>query len=508
MSRVLVVGDVMLDEFVYGDVHRISPEAATPVLTVKRVERMCGGAGNVARGIAALDCEVDLVSIIGDDEVGRKLLREIHATVPHSPWMTISTERKTTHKQRFVSDQHSAHLLRVDTEDTTEIHGVLEATVLNRAAKCLMECDALVISDYCKGIVTRTLARGLIDIARVQDKPVLVDSKRDDLSMFADATLVKVNLCELGFCFDEPSLEAIAAAAHTLGATHSIETVVVTRGENGLSAFTNKGEALHYPGRPVRVRDVSGAGDTVVATLAVFLAGGLPLDVALERANAAASIAVSKPGTATVSLAELRGGTKIAPHEDWSLVDQRVREWRGKRIGFVNGCFDLLHTGHLHLLTHARSNCDRLIVAINSDDAVRKIKGADRPIQSHMERAQMLAALSDLVDLVVIFDGDDPTPVIERIRPAAMFVGDDYLPAQVKGREFSGTLHIVPRILDVSTTNIVGRMRDPAADLLRETIEHARTHPTTIDRLMSGEPWCNECHGPCNRRPRHGEFTI
>lgn len=469
MPRVLVVGDIMLDEFVYGDVHRISPEAATPVLSVNRITRMLGGAGNVARGIEALDCDVDLVSVIGDDDTANEMIRSLLET-PNTriePYLVTEADRLTTRKTRYVSEQHSSHLLRVDRESTVPVSASTEQSLSNSAAVSMLECDVLVLSDYCKGVITPKLARTLIEITNHMGKVSIVDSKRDDLSIFRGATILKLNLCELGFCFNEPDSEAVHQAAYDLTRKIGIDNILVTRGEAGLSLFgALRSAPTHIPGKVVRVRDVSGAGDTVVATLAATLARSArksmvhtsgDLDEALHAANDAAAIAVGKPGTAVVTTAELGGG-KVAPVGDWTLLDQRIREWRGQRIGFTNGCFDLLHPGHLHLLTTARGNCDRLIVGLNSDASVKRLKGEGRPAQTMQARADVISHL-DFVDLVVIFDADDPTELCERIRPNVMFKGSDYDVKDIAGRQWAATTHIIERVPnEPSTTDIIARI--------------------------------------------------
>lgn len=464
MACVAVVGDIILDEFVYGDVHRISPEAATPVLSVTRSVKMLGGAGNVARGVQALGTDCSLVGVIGEDRAGHDLTNAMLEI--DDPYIIIDKDRPTTHKTRYVSTQHSTHLLRVDSESTTPVSRPTEESIIARASRALFDADVLVISDYCKGVITNNVARALIAEATKTNKRVIVDSKRTDLSIFHGATIVKVNLCELGLCYDEPDPEVISRMAYMLADDNGFGHVIVTQGERGLSAYPGmfaKVERavskpwLHIPGKVVRVRDVSGAGDTVVATLAARLAHGQDIIGALHVANDAAAIAVSKPGTAVVTAAELNGGD-IAPVGDWALLEQRLREWKGQRIGFTNGCFDLLHPGHVHLLMQARSQCDKLIVGLNSDSSVKLLKGMNRPINAERTRGEMLAAL-DNVDLVVVFDGATPTELVKLIRPDVMFKGDDYKAADVAGHEYASHVIIIPRIAGHSTTKTIERVK-------------------------------------------------
>ncbi len=463
MSRVLIVGDVMLDEFIYGDVNRISPEAPTPVLSVGHTDIMIGGAGNVARGVAALDCECDLVGVIGPDHHGKALMREFHALDRIIPWLSIDMERVTTRKTRFVSKQQ--HLLRVDAESIEPVSGRIE-TVMMKQALLNIAADSdlrvVVLSDYCKGALTPHMIQTIIDHATARQRHVVIDSKRKDLSPYRGAAFVKLNLAELG-AHDGDAETEIEHRARKLMREHKFGAVIVTRGENGLSVFMTYAGTFHIPGRRVRVRDVSGAGDTIVAAFAVGLATGMDVIPALERANEAASIAVGKPGTAAVSLAEL-SGTKIADGTS-TLLDQRLAEWRGLRIGFTNGCFDILHPGHVKLLEQARSHCDRLIVGLNSDASVRHNKGPGRPVQSVEDRAAVLAAL-DSVDLVVIFNAPTPIDLVERIRPDVLVKGGDYKPEDIAGREYATKVVSVPRT-GMSTTQIIERAADANTGLDR-----------------------------------------
>lgn len=459
MSKVLIVGDLMLDEFIYGSVSRISPEAATPVLSASHTERMVGGAGNVARGVAALDCECDLISVMGSDAASHVLISEIQKLDKVTPWISVDMARATTHKMRFVSEQHSSHLLRVDAECLVPVSGNIEHVIMSRALDRIeqdKDLRVVVLSDYCKGLLTDHIIREIIVAANVHDRLVIVDSKRRDLEPFRGAHYLKLNLAELGVSGDDATEISIRAAR--IIRKHGIGAVIVTRGEDGLMVFgrnANVGD-ISVPGKRVRVRDVSGAGDTVVAAFAASMALGLNVTESLIRANKAASIAVSKPGTAVVTLAELQA-TNVVPHDNLALLDQRLIEWRGKRIGFANGCFDLLHPGHVHMLEVARSHCDKLIVGLNSDASVRHLKGETRPIQNSDARAAVLAAL-DSVDLVVGFNAETPAALIAHIKPDVLVKGSDYEIGNVVGREHSGAVVIVDRIDEHSTTEIAERV--------------------------------------------------
>jgi D-beta-D-heptose 7-phosphate kinase/D-beta-D-heptose 1-phosphate adenosyltransferase len=454
---VTVIGDVMIDEFVYGDVQRISPEAATPILKIKRTERNIGGAGNVARGIAALNTDCSLVGVVGANREG---IADLFTDSRLTPQLVVDPTRPTTVKRRYVSEQHSSHLLRVDTEVAERI--TYSEALRGLGVRAWHEIDdpatkVVVLSDYCKGVFSPMFAEMLVRLARTAGKWVIVDTK-GDVGQFGGAHILKLNMTELGFPFGAPDDSAVETAAHRLAARHRFDHVVVTRGEGGLSAYSTQHAPLHVPGKRVRVRDVSGAGDTVVATLAAMLADGCDFEHALQRANTAAAIAVGKPGTSVVTFAELCGD-RIAPADDWSLLRQRLAEWKGKSIGFTNGCFDMLHPGHVHLLKEASHCCDKLIVGLNSDASVRGLKGVGRPIQPAEDRARMLAAL-DEVALVVIFDKPTPEQLVKAIRPAVIFKGDDYTLHNIAGSEYAKNTILIPLRDGLSTTDTIKKIQE------------------------------------------------
>jgi D-beta-D-heptose 7-phosphate kinase / D-beta-D-heptose 1-phosphate adenosyltransferase len=482
-QSILCVGDLMLDDFVYGEVTRISPEAPTPVLTVKRTEAEIGGAGNVARNIAALGSRCIFVGLIGDDEAGLALtnaLAKFNDLIV--PDLVVDRTRQTTRKVRFVSEHHSAHLIRADWETAAPASPQSEAAVIAYAEAALPQVGAVVLSDYAKGVLTAHVIRAIIDAARRCGKPVVVDPKGHDYTLYRGATLITPNRQELGAAVHRPvATEAeIAKAAAELARIVESEAVLVTRSEEGMTLHVEGRPPIHIPAYPVKVRDVSGAGDTVIAVMAVLLAMNAPFESAMRTANAAAAVVVGKRGTATVSLAELRHrilpAAALAPEDkivfDWSMLDERLTEWRkhGLRIGFTNGCFDLLHRGHIRLLAEARAHCDRLVVGLNSDASTRRLKGQGRPINPAEGRAEVLAAL-EAVDLVVVFEQDTPLELIKRVRPAALVKGADYKREDVVGHDVveadGGALVLVDLVPGQSTTAIVERARpakEPAGE--------------------------------------------
>jgi D-beta-D-heptose 7-phosphate kinase / D-beta-D-heptose 1-phosphate adenosyltransferase len=386
----------------------------------------------------------------------------------------IEAGRHTTRKVRFVSEHHSAHLVRADWETARPASAVSEAAVIAHTEAALPRCGAVVLSDYAKGVLTPRVIRAIIERARQLGKPVVVDPKSHDYSIYRGTTLITPNRQELGVAVHRPvTTEAeVAKAAAELGRMVGSDAVLVTRSEQGMTLHVEGEPPLHVPAYPVKVRDVSGAGDTVAAVMAVLLAMKAPFDAAMRAANAAAAVVVGKRGTATVSLTELRHrilpSASLAPEDkivfDWAMLDERLVEWRrhGLRIGFTNGCFDLLHRGHVKLLAEARAACDRLVVGLNSDDSTTRLKGRGRPINPAEGRAEVLAAL-EAVDLVVVFDEDTPLELIKRVRPAVLVKGADYTREEVVGREVvekaGGDVVLVDLVPGHSTTAIVERAR-------------------------------------------------
>jgi D-beta-D-heptose 7-phosphate kinase / D-beta-D-heptose 1-phosphate adenosyltransferase len=476
-SRTLLcVGDVMLDNFVYGDVSRISPEAATPVLAVRREESNLGGAGNVARNIASLGAQCLFVGVVGEDETGTAVTSAFLTEPRIEAHLVVDPGRPTTRKSRFVSEHHSTHLVRADWEQASPISKEVEDAILERVGALLGRADAVVLSDYAKGVLTPRVLRTTIDAARRAGKPVVVDPKGSDFSPYAGATILTPNRKELAEVTRLPARtpEEIARAAVELMRACSAKAVLVTRSEDGMTLQAD-GPPMHIPAYAVRVRDVSGAGDTVTAVLAAMLASGAGFEEATRAANAAAAIVVGKRGTATVSASELR--SRLVPHAalateekvvfDQSLLDEHLEPWRrrGLRIGFTNGCFDLLHPGHVRLLTAARAACDCLIVGLNTDSSVRGLKGEGRPLQDERSRAEVLAAL-EAVDLVVLFSEPTPQRLIERVRPQLLVKGADYRIDQVVGRDFveanGGRVMLVELSPGHSTSRLVEQSRQVA----------------------------------------------
>jgi D-beta-D-heptose 7-phosphate kinase/D-beta-D-heptose 1-phosphate adenosyltransferase len=477
-QTVLCVGDLMLDEFVYGEVSRISPEAPAPVIAVQRSETSIGGAGNVARNIASLGGRCIFVGLIGEDEAGAQLKAQLAQQSRIESVLVCDPSRPTTRKVRFVSEHFSTHMLRADWELAQPASADIEQELIDAVIPLLPRADIVLLSDYAKGVLTARVIRNVIEAARKLGKRVIVDPKSANFAIYCGATLLTPNRKEFAEATRSraDSDNSIAEAAPDAMYLADCEAMLVTQGEHGMTLVTRKGAAIHVPALPVKVRDVSGAGDTVAAALALALAAGADWEAALRTANAAAAVAVSKKGTATVTPAELR--RKILPTASLAAEEKIVAaagdlethllQWRRQelRIGFTNGCFDILHPGHVRILTAARGACDRLIVGLNSDASVRRLKGEGRPVQDERARAEVLAAL-EAVDLVVIFGEDTPIKLIAQVGPSVLVKGGDYSREQVVGHEIveanGGEVMLVDILAGFSTTSLVKRARDGKA---------------------------------------------
>jgi D-beta-D-heptose 7-phosphate kinase/D-beta-D-heptose 1-phosphate adenosyltransferase len=440
-ARVAVIGDVMLDRYVYGEAERISPEAPVPVLRVTDEKAMLGGAGNVVRNLAALGVQSACLAVVGADADGERVKALLGEAAGVSAHLAVAPDRPTSRKTRFVSGGHQ--LLRVDRERAAPLAAAAEQDVVARIPAALAGAKAVILSDYGKGVLTDRVIAAVIAAARAAKAPVLVDPKGLDYGRYRGASLVTPNRTELREATAMPTgtSAAVAAAARKIIADCGIDAVLGTRGPEGMT-LVERGGSHDIAAAAREVFDVSGAGDTVIATVAAGLAAGLPLLDAAEIANAAAGIVVGKVGTAVAYPDEIRAALEgLDWRADKILNRQRAAEavarWRaqGQRVGFTNGCFDLLHPGHIHLLKQARAACDRLVVGLNSDASVRRLKGNGRPVQAEAARATVLAGLAD-VDLVTVFAEDTPEALIAALRPDVLVKGADYTMETVVGAEF------------------------------------------------------------------------
>ena len=461
-GSIMVVGDVMLDRFVDGMVNRLSPEAPVPVLERAQERAMPGGAANVAINLAGLGCDVRLLSVTGGDASGRELAQTLGSNMSVDFHQVIDNTRPTTIKTRFRADKQQ--LLRVDGEVNTPIDEGTARQLLSTFADSLSDVKLVVLSDYAKGAVPPNVISRIMAMTREAGVQLVTDPKLSDFSVYAGADILTPNLSELkrAATMTGDSLEDIAATASRLAKSYDLGAILVTLSARGMLLAEANGTWDHDPTRARDVFDVSGAGDTVIAMIAAALAGGLTKNEAVRLANIAAGVVVGKAGTATASPGEIIAMTDPAtPSLDWASLAASCAAWRGKgeTVGFANGCFDLLHPGHIHLLKSAAASCDRLIVGLNSDTSVRRLKGETRPIQAAGERAAVMACLP-FVDGVAVFEEDTPLELITALQPDIIFKGGDYKPDQVVGGDVAaargGEVIIIPTLGNHSSSALVG----------------------------------------------------
>lgn len=440
-ARAMVVGDLMLDRFVYGEVERISPEAPVPVLRVGAEESMLGGAGHVVRNLVELGAEASFVAVVGDDRTGRDLIAMVAEERSVEPYLLVERGRRSTTKMRYVTG--GQQLLRADRETERAVEAATEARIADIVAAGIDGADVLVLSDYAKGVLTPGVLEAVTGAARAAGVPVVVDPKSRDFSRYRGATVLTPNRGELSLAartMAETDDELVCAARRVMadaGADH----LLVTRSADGMSLVSADGGVEHFAAEAREVFDVSGAGDTAVAAFAAALGRGLAPATAARIANLAGGIVVGRAGTAVATIDDLRRAHASQTFASWenkivpaAAAGELVRRWRaqGRQVGFTNGCFDLVHPGHVSLLRQAKSRCDRLLVALNSDRSVRLVKGEGRPLQNQRSRAQVLASMAD-VDAVVVFDDETPLALIESLRPDLLIKGADYALDQVVG---------------------------------------------------------------------------
>lgn len=463
-ARVLVVGDLMLDRYWYGSTSRISPEAPVPVVHVGESEERPGGAGNVALNIAALGGHAEVLGLTGADEAAQALAQRLEAAAVRCHFETVAGQPTVT-KLRVVSRHQQ--LIRLDFEDG--FHAVDSGILQSRYEALLAEVDAVVLSDYGKG--TLSGVRQLIAAARRAGKPVLIDPKGNDYSIYRGATLITPNLSEfesvVGHCKTD---EELVARGETLLQDVQLDALLVTRSEKGMTLIRKDHAALHLPTRAQEVFDVTGAGDTVISALATSLAAGMDLAEATALANLAAGVVVGKLGTATATVPELRRAIREHDEIESGEVDEDqllalVQDARthGEKVVMTNGCFDILHAGHVAYLQQARRLGDRLVVAVNDDASVKRLKGPERPVNALAQRMAVLAALAN-VDWVVPFSEDTPERLICKVKPDVLVKGGDYTPEQIAGgkcvTDNGGEVVVLSFVEGCSTTRIIDMIRD------------------------------------------------
>lgn len=444
-ANVAVIGDLMLDVYIQGDVSRISPEAPVPVVQQISERLAPGGAANVAANIAALGASVRLVGLVGLDADSERLATELErwSTIDRRG-VVVAEKRKTTSKTRIVG--HQQQIARLDREERAKIPAEVEGELIARALDAIDAADLVIFSDYGKGVLSDEILRAALVHTKNRRKQAIVDPKRKDLSAYRGASLITPNRSELAAATgkqcetDDEVVLAARIAQDLCGAD-----VLVTRSEKGMSFVPRAGDPIHLSTVARQVFDVSGAGDTVVAVLGTALASGFGIVDAMNAANHAAGIVVEKLGTATVSWEELSNAMKL-PIDSIDVQDGRVvtwdellnlrRHWRRERlsVGLANGCFDILHPGHVSLIRQAAGACDRLVLALNTDASVRRLKGPGRPMQGEQSRAEVIGAIRG-VSAVVLFDQDTPIELIAALLPDVLIKGSDYTEAQVVGAD-------------------------------------------------------------------------
>jgi D-beta-D-heptose 7-phosphate kinase / D-beta-D-heptose 1-phosphate adenosyltransferase len=464
--RVMVIGDLMLDRYFWGKASRISPEAPVPVVNIERKTHSLGGAGNVALNLVSLGCQVELMGVVGNDVEAEVLRQTVMELGIDSGGLLIDVSRPTTVKTRIISN--SQQMLRLDSEVSSFIGNEIEEALLKMSGEKLDAVDIVILSDYAKGVLTDRFLSSFLALADRKKVRVLVDPKRKDFGAYANAGAVTPNRAELQAAMGR-ALETdgdFEWAARALQKQYNFEAVLMTRSEQGMTLLS-EGVVSHFPTQAKQVFDISGAGDAVISVLALGLAAGLSWPEATELANLGAGVAVQKVGTSPVTAEELvqvleQEGVSAANSKILILEDllRKIAAWQaeGKKIAFTNGCFDILHVGHVVYLDRARGLADVLIVGLNSDASVRRLKGPQRPLNIEADRARVLAALEP-VDAVVLFEEDTPLHLIETIRPDILAKGADYREEEVVGatfvRSYGGDVQLIPLVEGRSTTGIL-----------------------------------------------------
>ncbi len=476
--KVLVIGDIMLDRFVYGKVNRISPEAPVPVFKFQKQKLVLGGAGNVVANLATLGCQTIFAGIIGKDRWGEKISSLLSKIGVHAHLLKID-DYHTIVKTRLIAN--TTHLLRVDEEEKLPIIEKVLPRYKRILQNLIKRVDIVLLSDYDKGILTPITAQMIIDVCKKFNKKVIVDPKGSDYSKYCGATLVKPNLKEFSEAtnrtYDPTSTKfrnCMLEGAKDLFSKYHIQNLIITLSEHGMVHICadNMDEVTHIPTEAKEVFDVVGAGDTALAVLGVSLGSGMSHKEAMELANIASGIVVGKVGTATVSLTELKnklsGGLDYGWHQKNKIItlEQATEiaknlKVQGKKIGFTNGCFDCCHLGHLTSFMRTKELCDVLVVGLNSDAWIKSHKGENRPIQDEKTRALLLASM-EFIDYIVLFSDETPLPIIEKIHPDIIAKEGYSLDKWPEGRfvkNYGGKAIILDRVEGYSTSDLVKKMK-------------------------------------------------
>ncbi|WP_024954279.1 D-glycero-beta-D-manno-heptose-7-phosphate kinase [Sulfurospirillum arcachonense] len=457
--RILVVGDLMLDHYLWGNCERISPEAPVQVVDVKKETTVLGGAGNVINNLLAMGANVNVLSVIGEDSNGEELLEMLSDSGADASQLVKKKGRNTSKKSRVIAAHQQ--IIRYDSESKNDIDEKSEMELFNRFKKIITDVDALLLSDYGKGVLTESLTCKLIKCAKKHEKFILVDPKGEDYSKYKGATLITPNKKEavLATKIDIQDEQSLYEAGELLKDSLELDYTIITLSEDGMAIFGE--EVTKVPTVAREVFDVTGAGDTVLASFGYALSCGLDIKEAALFATSAAAVVVGKLGSATVSLDEVdmyeqslrsaKADSKIKTKEE---ISKLLEKFRDKKIVFTNGCFDILHVGHVKYLEIAKSFGDMLIVGLNSDDSVKRLKGESRPINPSEDRAYVLSALES-VSFVVEFEEDTPYELISIVQPDVLVKGGDYEGKVVVGSDIAKEVRLVDFVDGKSTTNII-----------------------------------------------------
>jgi len=472
-NKILCIGDIILDTYSHGDVRRISPEAPIPVLKINNNKyEVLGGSGNVARNICSSGSNCHLIAICGKDEEAKILKKLLRDSKKLSFNLIEDGSRCTTKKNRFVSDNQQ--ILRVDREETQAIGKKVELKVFDSFKNKIDQFGIVVISDYSKGMLTDSLLKSIIQISKKKKKIIIVDPKKEDFSAYRGASIITPNYKELLKASQykvntgkeinkEKASEIVSRLSKKIIKKFNFNAVVTTRSSDGISIFDQKNKSLHLPSKAKEVYDVSGAGDTVIAYISSGLAKGRSLFNSVEIANDAAGVAVGKFGTTVVKVEDLLANKSANKLLSLNEVCADLKNKINKKIGFTNGCFDLIHQGHIFYLKEARKECDFLILGLNSDSSIKRIKGNDRPILNQEERTEVLKNFN-FIDCIVIFNEDTPIKLIKKIKPNLIFKGDDYKRNEVVGfkeiQAWGGKVKLIKCIKGKSTSGIIRKIKN------------------------------------------------
>ena len=469
--KILVVGDLILDEYIWGGVQRISPEAPVPILETRSENLALGGAANVANNLVGLGCEVHLCGAIGQDEKGDKLLQTIHDRSIQTEGIFRFVHRPTTSKMRIIA--HNQQILRVDKEDNRPITEETEKKLIQYINQVIPGMDGIICSDYHKGILTEKVIKAVMHRAQKSEKSVIVDPKSSDFSLYKGATVITPNLREVARSvpIKIKDKEDLGRAAEYLLNLTKAQAILITQGKDGMSLYQNKEKPVSIPTVAKEVFDVTGAGDTVISVFSMAVFVGFDKKEAAWLSNMAASVVVGKVGTAVVTLEEineflqeemLRTSHTVLKLEELKKIISMAKS-TDKKVVFTNGCFDIIHGGHIEFLQKAKSMGDILVVGLNTDQSVKKLKGENRPIKNEKERANILSALK-YIDYITLFSETTPEKLIQEIKPDILVKGDDYKIDEVVGREivegYGAKVELIPIVQGHSTTQTLAEIME------------------------------------------------